>query len=109
MECDHEDEFLEQSGSSDRRGGGRGEKGSFARTDQEQELPHKVRQLQQRRLLPPRKRDFGLVLLDDLLSQVILITDFFNLVQLRLDPVYVLFLVHEDMLQQFPRRIVAGF
>src|SRR5574342_84429 len=45
----------------------------------------------------------------NLLRKVVLVPHLFDFVQLRLDPVDVLFLVHGNMLQQLPRYVVAGF
>ena len=47
----------------------------------------------------PQRR---LVLLEDLLSQVVLQSQLFDLMQLRFDPVDVMFLVDDDMFEQLP-------
>src|SRR3990172_8635163 len=54
----------------------------------------------------PRVR---LVLFLDLLGQIVLISDFLYLVQLRFDPVDMLLLVDENMLQKLPRGVVRNF
>ena len=53
----------------------------------------------------PQRR---LVLLEDLLSQVVLQSQLFDLMQLRFDPVDVMFLVDDDMFEQLPGCIVSS-
>ena len=57
----------------------------------------------------PRRARVRLVFFLDLLGQIVLISDFLYLVQLRFDPVDMFFLVDENMLQKLPRGIVRNF
>ena len=41
------------------------------------------------------------------MSEVILVADFIDLMQLRFDPIDMFFLIDNDVLQEFPRSIVA--
>src|SRR5215510_6579689 len=50
-----------------------------------------------------------LVLLDNLLCQVILISDFINLMKLCFDPIDVFLLIHNNVLQKLSRGVIRGF
>ena len=54
------------------------------------------------------KLDELLAFFVDLLRQIILITDFLYLMQLRFNPIHMVFFIHNDMLQQLPTGIVSN-
>ena len=53
-------------------------------------------------------RCYGSTLLMDLLREIILISNFVNLMQLRFDPIDMLFFGNQNMFQQLPARVIAG-
>src|SRR3972149_6123001 len=59
--------------------------------------------------LPSSIKPVRLVFFLDLLGQIVLISDFLYLMQLRFDPVDMLFLVNENMFQKLARGIVRRF